>query len=114
MRGGGLYLPVREPLGLGVRIGVERAFDAGAWPEAAAAHLVAVRELHHPVGAVGRAAGMQRSAAAREAANSQVETAPEEMHGTRLADEAGSALRQRAGDVSPRRPEAMRRAPVVR
>src|SRR5260370_13460834 len=57
---------------------------------------------------------MQGRDEAREADNSQVETAPEEMHGTRLADEAGSELGHGAVDFSQREPEAMRRGRVVR
>jgi hypothetical protein len=69
----GLDQPVPESWGLRIRVGVEAALLRPARLVPAAAQLVAVGLVHHPVGAVGNATGMSRSAPAREPGHSQVE-----------------------------------------
>src|SRR4051794_30597099 len=75
---------------LGVCVGVEGGLRerGAAGPEPTAAALVRVGLLHHVVGAVWRAAGVERRAPPREAGTRQVKAPPEEVHRARLAQES--------------------------
>ena len=53
------------------------------------------------------AAGVKRRGAAREAGHREIEAAPEEMNGTRLADEAGAELLEDAVGIA----EDLQKAP---
>ena len=61
----------------------------------------------HRIWQIGHAAGMERRNTAREAGHRQIEASPEEMHRTRLADEAGAKLLHDAVDGHQDAPEAM-------
>src|SRR5687767_6305589 len=59
-----------------------------AGPETGTADLMRIRLARYPIRQVRNAAGMGRSGAAGETRDCEVGAAPEEMHGTALADEA--------------------------
>src|SRR6476661_8436512 len=88
-RGVGTHLRGAESRRLRIGIGIERRIidRAAAGPEAGAADLVRIGFTDDVVGQIRYAAGMTRRAPAREARHREVEAAPEEMHGARLAKE---------------------------
>src|SRR5205823_6980855 len=88
-------------------------FLAVAGPEPAAADLMGIGKLHHPVGAVWYAARVLGRRPAGEPADGQIETAPEEMHRTHLAHKTGTKLLHHALHDHQRLPEAIRRLGVV-
>ena len=113
VRGRGLDRPVGEAVGLRVRVRVEGSFGAAARPEPAAVHLVAVRQLLDPVGAVRHAARVPRRGPAREARRREVGPTPEEVDGARLADEAGAERAHHPIRLEKCLPEPSHRARVV-
>src|SRR6185312_2964800 len=81
----GFYAVFREALRFGIRVRIERALFAPAWPEAAAAQLARIALDHHPVGAVWCSACVRRCGPTRKSRASQIQGSPEEMDWTDLA-----------------------------
>ena len=68
---------------------------------------------HHPVGDIGGNAFRRRCGAAGKTRHRQVETTPEEMHGTRLADEARAKFVHHAIRLQQSQPEFLRVEAII-
>ena len=104
----GRDLACSEARGRRIGVGVERRIIDGtaAGPEAGGADLMRIGLACNGIREAGDAAGVQGRGAAREAGDSQVETAPEQMHRTDLAEKARAEELEHAVDFNQRTPEA--------
>ena len=109
------HLRRAEARWLRIGIGIERRIidRAAARPEAGAADFVRIGFAGHRIGQIRHAAGMARRAPAGEARHREIETAPEEMHRARLAEEAGAELLEDAVAVHEDLQEAPDRVGIV-
>ena len=101
----------RDGIGVAVKSGVR--VGVVARPETRAADLVAIGYTNDCIGQVRRAAGVEESWATREARDREIEAAPEEMHQTGLAQEAGAESREQRVRDNEGAPEAVRGIGVV-